>query len=125
MPADTSLLCVTQTGKVIHRESKSIEASKSSTSKGQPLIPPSRLEQGTRFMGAAAVKDSDQVAILDAAGRINMHDVEAMTGSGSVEAEGLVLSIGLIQAEGGKKRSHHESQSWHRLRHIQFWRRSV
>ena len=104
IPADTSLLCVTQTGKVIQRESKSIEASKSSLSKGQSLIPPSRLEQGTRFMGAVAVKDTDQIAILDASGKINIHDVEAMTGSGSVEADGLVLSIGLIQAEGGKRR---------------------
>ena len=56
-------------------------------------------------MGAAAVKDTDQIAILDAAGKINVHDVEAMTGSGSVKADGLVLSIGLIQAESGKRRA--------------------
>ncbi len=105
MPADTSLLCVTQTGKVIHRDNKNVETSKSSTSKGQPLIPPSRLEQGTRFMGAAAVKDSDQVAILDAAGRINIHNVQEMTGSGSVSTEGLILSIGPISPERRKKRS--------------------
>jgi DNA gyrase/topoisomerase IV subunit A len=105
MPADTSLLCVTQTGKVIHRDNKNVETSKSSTSKGQPLIPPSRLEQGTRFMGAAAVKDSDQVAILDAAGRINIHNVAEMTGSGSVSTEGLILSIGPISPERRKKRS--------------------
>ena len=55
-------------------------------------------------MGAVAVKDADQIAILDAAGKINIHDVEVMTGSGSVEADGLVLSIGLIQVEGGKRR---------------------
>jgi DNA gyrase/topoisomerase IV subunit A len=103
IPSDTSLLCITQTGKVIQRDNQSIETSKSSLSKGQSLIPPSRLEQGTRFMGAVAVKDTNQIAILDAAGRINIHDVEAMTGSGSVEADGLVLSIGLIQADGGKK----------------------
>lgn len=103
LPADTSLLCVTQTGKVIHRESQSIEAAKSASTKGQSLIPPSRLEQGVRFMGAAAVKDSDQVVILDAAGRINIHDVSAMTGSGSVQAEGWILSMGLIHSEGGKR----------------------
>lgn len=105
IPADTSLLCVTQTGKVIQRDNQNIETSKSSLSKGQSLIPPSRLEQGVRFIGTAAVKDTDQIAILDAAGKINIHDVETMTGSGSVEADGLVLSIGLIQAEGGKKRA--------------------
>jgi DNA gyrase/topoisomerase IV subunit A len=105
MPEDTSLLCVTQTGKVIHRESQSIEVAKSSSSKGQALIPPARLEQGVRFMGAAAVKDSDQVAVLDAAGRINIHDVSEMTGSGSIQAGELILSMGLVQPEGGKKRS--------------------
>jgi hypothetical protein len=107
IPADMSLLCVTQTGKVIQRDRNSIEVSRSSSTKGQSLIPPSRLEQGVRFMGAAAVKYTDQIAILDVSGKINIHDVEAMTGSGSIEANGLAgeaVSIGLIQAEGGKKR---------------------
>jgi len=98
-PADTTLLCVTQNGKVIHRESKSIELSKSSTAKGQSLIPPSRLEQGVRFMGAAAVKDSDSVIVLDATGRLTVHEAGAMTGAGSIEAEGWILSIGIIPAD--------------------------
>jgi DNA gyrase/topoisomerase IV subunit A len=95
-----SLLFVTQTGKVIHRESKSLELTKSSTAKGQTLIPPARLEQGVRFMGAASVRDGDQVVVLDATGRLNVHEAEAMTGAGSIEAEGLILSIGVIHAEG-------------------------
>ena len=104
-PVDTTLLCVTQTGKVIHRESKSIELSKSSTAKGQALIPPSRLEQGVRFMGGASVKDSDAIVVLDATGRLTLHEAGAMAGAGSIEAQGLILSIGVVQAEGGKKRS--------------------
>src|SRR5258706_9050272 len=84
--ADDSLLFVTQTGKVIHRESKSIESSKSSTAKGQALIPPSRLEQGVRFMGAASVQDGDQVVVLDATGRLSIHEAGSMTGAGSIEA---------------------------------------
>jgi DNA gyrase/topoisomerase IV subunit A len=103
--ADDSLLFVTQTGKVIHRESKSIELSKSSTAKGQSLIPPSRLEQGVRFMGAASVKNSDSIVVLDAAGRLTLHEAGSLAGAGSIEAEGLILSIGLIQAEGGKRRA--------------------
>jgi len=103
-PANTTLLCVTQTGKVIHRESKSIESSKSSTSKGQALIPPSRLEQGVRFMGAASVKDSDSVIVLDATGRLKILEADSMTGAGSIEADGLILSIGLIQADSWKRR---------------------
>jgi len=105
LPANTSLLCISQNGKVIHRESKSIELAKTSNSKGQALIPPSRLEQGVRFMGALAVKDSEQVVILDAAGRINIHDANTMTGSGSIEAEGWILSMGRIHSEGGKRRA--------------------
>lgn len=105
LPQESSLLCVTQNGKVIYRESKSVEAAKSTSSKGQSLIPPTRLEQGVRFMGAAAVKDSDKVAVLDAAGRIRIHDASEMTGSGSIEAEGWILSMGLISSEGGVKRS--------------------
>ena len=101
--ADDSLLFVTQTGKVIHRESKSIELTKSSTAKGQTLIPPSRLEQGVRFMGAASVRDGDQVVVLDATGRLKIHEADSMTGAGSIEAAGLILSIGVIPADSMKR----------------------
>jgi DNA gyrase/topoisomerase IV subunit A len=101
--ADESLLFVTQTGKVIHRESKSLELAKSATAKGQTLIPPSRLEQGVRFMGAASVKDSDTVVVLDAAGRLSLHAAASMTGAGSIEAEGWILSIGIIPADSWKR----------------------
>jgi DNA gyrase/topoisomerase IV subunit A len=99
MPADTMLLCLTQNGKVIQRESKSIELSRSSTAKGQSLIPPSRLEQGVRFMGAAAVRDSDSVIVLDATGRLAVHKAGSMIGAGSIEAEGWILSIAVIHAQ--------------------------
>src|SRR6185503_12581119 len=97
--ADESLLFVTQTGKVIYREGKSLELTKSSLAKGQTLIPPSRLEQGVRFMGAASVRDGDQVVVLDATGRLKIHKAESMTGAGSIEADGLILSIGILPAD--------------------------
>lgn len=102
-PADATLLCVTQNGKVIQRESKSIDTSKSSTAKGQALIPPSRLGQGVRFMGAAAVQDGDQVLVLDATGRLRILETDSMTGAGSIEADGLILSIGRIPADSVRK----------------------
>src|SRR5258706_10587185 len=83
-PADTTLLCITQTGKAIQRESKNIESSKSSTAKGQALIPPARLEQSVRFMGAAAVRDKDQVVVLDAAGRLRILEAGSIAGAGSI-----------------------------------------
>ena len=101
--ADATLLCVTQTGKVIQRDNKSIDTSKSSTAKGQSLIPPSRLGQGVRFMGAVAVQDGDQVVVLDATGRLRILEADSMIGAGSIEADGLILSIGKIQADSLRK----------------------
>lgn len=99
---DESMLFVTQTGKVIQREHSSLELSKSPLAKGQALISPSRLEQGVRFIGAASVRDSDRVAVLDATGNLNVHLARAMAGAGSIEAAGLILSIGVIPAEAEK-----------------------
>ncbi len=100
---EESMLFVTQTGKVIQREHTSLELSKSSLAKGQALIPPSRLEQGVRFIGAVSVRDEDRVAVLDSTGSLNVYLAETMTGAGSIEAGGLVLSIGVISAEAWKK----------------------
>lgn len=96
---DESMLFVTQTGKVIHREYDSLELSKSPLARGQPLISPSRLEQGVRFIGAASVRDADRIAVLDAKGNINTHLAGAMIGAGSIAAESLILSICVIRAE--------------------------
>ncbi len=96
---DESMLFVTQTGKVILREYESLELSKSSLAKGQALISPTKLEQGVRFIGAASVRDKDWMAVLDAKGNLRLHVVESITGSGSIEADGVILSIGVIPAE--------------------------
>jgi hypothetical protein len=103
---DESMLFVTQTGKVIHREGNSLELSKSALTKGQALISPTRLEQGVRFIGAASVRDEDRIAVLDAAGNINVYLAEAITGAGSIEAGGLTgeaVSIGVIRADTEKR----------------------
>jgi len=94
--AEESMLFVTQTGKVIHRERGSLELSKSPLAKGQMLISPSRLEQGIRFIGAASVRDADRIVVLDSKGNLNVHLAESITGVGSIEAEGLILSLGVI-----------------------------
>ncbi|MGE5642735.1 MAG: hypothetical protein ACM3Y8_06970 [Byssovorax cruenta] len=99
---DDSMLFVTQTGKVIRREPDGIELSKSSLAKGQALIPPTRLEQGVRFIGAASVRDADGIVVLDSKGNLQVHRADLLTGSGSIEAEGLILSIGVIPAEAWK-----------------------
>jgi hypothetical protein len=100
--ADESMLFLTQTGKVIQREYESLELSKSALAKGQPLISPARLEQGVRFIGAASVRGADRVAVLDSMGNLNLHVAESIVGAGSVDAEGLILSICVIPAEAQK-----------------------
>jgi hypothetical protein len=96
---DEALLFVTQTGKVIYREYNSPELSKSPLAKGQALIPPTRLEQGVRFIGAASVRDTDRIVALDSKGNLHVHAAEAITGAGAIEADGLILSIGVISNE--------------------------
>jgi hypothetical protein len=99
---DESMLFVTQTGKVLQREYDSLELSRSPLAKGQALIPPSRLEQGVRFIGAASVQNTDRIAVLDSKGNLNVHGAETIIGAGSIEAEGLTgvaISIGVIPGE--------------------------
>ena len=103
---DEFMLFVTQTGKVIRREYDSLELSRSQLAKGQALIPPSRLEQGVRFVGAASVRDADRIVVLDSTGNLRVHTAEAISGVGSIEAEGLTgvaVSIGVIPAEAWKE----------------------
>lgn len=101
-----SMLFVTQTGKVVQRESDSLELTKSPLAKGQALIPPVRLEQGIRFVGAVSVGEEDRLAVLDATGGLSVYAAEALAGAGSIEAEGLTgkaVSIGVIPAEAGRR----------------------
>jgi DNA gyrase/topoisomerase IV subunit A len=104
--SDESMLFVTQTGKIIVREPDSLETSKSPLAKGQALMPPSRLEQGVRFIGAASVRDTDRITVLDSRGNLNIHEAKSIMGAGSIEAEGLTgvaVSIGVIPNDNAKR----------------------
>ncbi len=103
LQADESLLCLTQNGKVILREGGSLEVAKSPQSRGQALISPSRLEQGTRFIGAVAVREVDKLVVLEAEGRLTVHLVREVTGAGSVGSGALILSVGVIPAASGER----------------------
>jgi hypothetical protein len=96
---EESMLFVTQTGKVIQRDCDSLELSKSALAKGQALIPPSRLEQGVRFIGAAPARATDRIAVLDSKGNLKVYEAQAIIGAGSIEGEGMILSIGVIPTE--------------------------
>jgi DNA gyrase/topoisomerase IV subunit A len=93
---DGLLVCLTQTGKVVARETNSIELSKSANTRGQALISPARLEQGTRFVAAAGLRESDAVLVLDGAGRLTVHAYRELGGAGKLPEEGLALALGVI-----------------------------
>ena len=96
---EDDLLFVSQTGKVLRRESSMLESSKSPSAKGQALIPPRRLGQGIRFMGATPFKDGDRIAMLDVSGQIKIYEAGGLAGSGSIGTKELVLSIGVIPSQ--------------------------
>jgi DNA gyrase/topoisomerase IV subunit A len=93
-----SLLCLTQTGKAVIRDGSSLEVSKSTQARGQALISPSRLEQGTRFIGAVAIKEADKVVVLDADGKLTVYLAGDVAGAGSIHTGALILSIGVVPA---------------------------
>lgn len=102
LAADESLLCLTQNGKVIQREGHSLEIAKSPASHGQALISPSRVDQGTRFIGALPFRPADRLALLDGQGNLSAHLASAVCAAGAIHTGSLCLSIGLIPSAGGK-----------------------
>lgn len=98
------LLCLTQNGKVIQREGSFLELARTGNTRGQALIPPSRLDQGTRFVGAACVRDADRIAVLDAEGRLTLHRAGEAAGAGSVPTHGAALALGVVPAGGNGQR---------------------
>jgi DNA gyrase/topoisomerase IV subunit A len=97
---DEMLVCLTQTGKVICREAEYIEPAKSSASRGRALIPESRLEQGVRFIGAAAARETDRLAVLDAAGGLSLHTLAEVSGAGVVRSDIPLAAFGIVPAAG-------------------------
>lgn len=98
LPANASLICLTQNGKVIQREAGILELAKSSQARGQALISPSRLEQGTRFVGAVAARDGERIAVLDADGALDVYEAGTAAGAGTLQAQSLILSVGIVPA---------------------------
>jgi DNA gyrase/topoisomerase IV subunit A len=97
------LFCLTQTGKVICKNAGFVEFAKSSLSRGQALIPPGRLEQGVRFIGAAPVKLADRVAVLDENGKVSLHNQSDLVAAGSVQTDVSLLAFGILPGPAEKK----------------------
>jgi DNA gyrase/topoisomerase IV subunit A len=100
---DETLLVLTQTGKALQRTRNDLEPARSPQAKGQALIPEARLEQGVRAIGAAAMRDSDQVVILHADGKLTRHAAGQLAGAGAVPTGGQLLAFTVHPALGGGK----------------------
>jgi len=96
---DQSILCLTQNGKIVHRESGFLELAHSPSTRGQAMIPPSRLDQGTRFVGAVSVREDDRIVVLDASGQVTLHLAGEAAGAGSVRTLSAALALGVVPAE--------------------------
>jgi DNA gyrase/topoisomerase IV subunit A len=83
----TSLLVLTQTGKVIHREPGWLETPETLKTRGQAVFSKERREAGVRVVAAAAVDEEDWGAALDSRGRITLVQVRELLAAGSLSLE--------------------------------------
>ena len=100
---DEWLLCLTQNGKVLQREFASLESARSANTRGQALISPTRLDQGTRFIGAACLRNADRIAVLDVDGQLTLYEAGVVAGAGALPTAKTVLSLGVIPSGEGRR----------------------
>ena len=82
------MFILTQTGKVLQRETSWLEKAVSFRSKGQPAFSQSRRDAGIRLVGAAAMDESDWVLLLDNSGQLSVHPAAGLIASGAVPFTG-------------------------------------
>lgn len=90
---DRSLVVMTQTGKIVHRDTQSLDATPPQKKKGMALYSPSRRAAGVRVVGAAAVNEQDRAISLHSDGSLFLHSVRTITRGGAIEPHGSVLAF--------------------------------
>ncbi|MBN2146048.1 MAG: hypothetical protein JW726_01625 [Anaerolineales bacterium] len=90
---ERSILVVTQVGKVIHRNADVIEPSRALRVRGQSLYSQQRRESGVRVVGAAAVNEKDWGIVLESSGRITLHAIQSLFGSGAIHSEAEITAF--------------------------------
>lgn len=93
---EPSVAFVTQTGKVVHRDSSWLEPAKSFKSRGQAILSKDRRESGTRIIGATPVMEGDYGVFLLADGTVSVYPLTILLDQGSVPVSGdsgLILSF--------------------------------
>ena len=98
-PAQGALLLVTQAGKLIHRTLDSLETATSFKTKGQALLSPARREQGVRIVAAAPAAEGDYAAALHLDGRLTLHPVKDLFGSGILPTPSELVDVAIISPQ--------------------------
>ena len=92
-----SILLATQTGKLIHRTTGSLEPATSFKTKGQALLSPSRREQGVRIIAAAPAAEGDWAAALHLDGQLSLHAVKGLFGSGVIPTASELVDMAIFK----------------------------
>ncbi len=99
------LLMVTQAGKVIQRETSWLNTAESFRTRGQAAFSSSRRNAGVRLAGAAAVDENDWGMALSENGKVTIHKMEDLFGTGALwqddESAGNVAAFYVFQMTNG------------------------
>ncbi len=79
----SDILLVTQSGKVIHRQSDWLEPANSFKSQGQAVFSKARREAGVRIVGASSVREDGWGAVLTTDGSLSVQRLAEVLASGS------------------------------------------
>ncbi len=80
-------MCVTNTGKVLQRETSWLEPAVSFKSRGQQLLTSSRRRSGIHLVGASAVDENDWGAALQIDGSLSIYSLKELFSLGSISIE--------------------------------------
>lgn len=87
MDLNSSLLMVTENGKIIQRDSTWLEPVNSFKSRGQPAFSKEKRDAGIRIAGAESVKAEDWILVLRSDGRVLAYQVNDLFSAGTILSE--------------------------------------
>jgi hypothetical protein len=87
-PSESSLLFITQNGKVIQRHPDWLDTASSFKTKGQSIFSQERREAGVGLVGAALARDDDWGIALRSDGQLVIRKVGELIGSGTLLSGG-------------------------------------
>lgn len=90
---EKSITVMTQIGKVIHREAKSLETATDLQRKGRMLYSTERRKSGVRVVGAGAVDQEDWCLALHKDGQLTVHAISNLIGIGSIPADSEIIDF--------------------------------